>query len=158
VKGTQLLVNPSFESDANQDNLPDKWVFANLDPAADVRDCTLHKAGACSLKLAGNGSTKTVSQTIKKSGVAGDDFTFNLWSASDSVPAGSVYRLQVKFYNGSQLKAARTINFAIGTHAFKKVTGTFAASTSYTRIVYRITFQAASGTAWFDAASLKWAP
>ena len=158
VAGTQLLKNPSFEGDANHDNLPDRFVYTNLAAPADGRDCAVKKTGVCSLRLTGNGTIKTAVQTKLKTGVAGDDFTFGLWSKAASVPAGSVYRLQVLFYKNSTLVGTRTMNFAPGTHVFKHVTGTFTAPGAYTKIVYKIIFKAASGTAWFDTGSLSWAP
>jgi hypothetical protein len=158
IAGTQLLKNPSFETDANHDNKPDNWSYTGFNAATDGRDCTVHQLGSCSLKLAGNGTQKAASETIMKSGVAGNDFTFALWSKASAVPAGAVYRLQVLFYNGTTLKATKTMNFAVGTHGFQKVSGTFTATSAYTKVIFKIIFKAASGTAWFDTSSLKWAP
>jgi hypothetical protein len=93
-----------------------------------------------------------------KSGVAGNDFTFSLWSRAAAIPAGSVYQLQVSFYNGAALKATRIMKFAAGTHGFQKVGGTFTATSAYTKVVFKITLKASSGTAWFDSAALHWAP
>jgi hypothetical protein len=153
-----ILKNASFETDANHDLKPDNWTFASFDAATDKRDCAVRQSGTCSLKLVGNGIQKTASQTVIKSGIAGDHFTFSLWSKGSSVPAGSLYRLQVKFYNGSTLLSTQTMNFANGTHGFSMKSGTFTASTTYTKVVYKIFFKAASGTAWFDVAGLSWAP
>jgi hypothetical protein len=158
VSGTQALKNPGFETDADLNGLPDVWSFANLSAGSDRRDCTFHHAGSCSLVLTGNGVQKTATQVFTHNGAAGDDFTFWLWSQASGVPPGSAYRLQVKLYKGSTVKASKTMNFTVGTHGFQKVSGTFTAPTAYTKVVYKIVFQAASGTAWFDSASLKWAP
>ena len=158
VTGTQLLKNASFESDANQDKKPDNWTYANFNLLTDKRDCTVRSAGKCSLMLAGNGKAKTVSQTIIKSGIAGDDFAFSLFSKAIKVPAAAAYRLTVSFFNGASLVGTQSLNFAAGTHGFKQAKGTFTAPGAYTKIIYKITFKAASGTAWFDAASLTWAP
>ncbi len=158
TKGTQLLKNPSFETDANADSRPDRFTYTKFNPATDSRDCSVRKAGKCSLRLVGNGLPKTVTQTIVKSGAAGQDFTFSLWSQSASVPKGSIYRLQVSFYNGSTLLTTKTMNFTAGTHGFKKVSGIYTSPSPFTKIVFRITFKAASGNAWFDVGALSWAP
>jgi hypothetical protein len=158
VTGTQLLKNASFETDANHDKKPDSWTYANFNLLTDQRDCTTFKAGKCSLKLVGNGKAKTVSQTITKSGDAGDDFAFSLFSKALKVPAAATYRLTVSFFNGASLVGTQSLNFTAGTHAFKQVKGVFTAPAAYTKVVYKITFKAASGTVWFDPASLTWAP
>ncbi len=154
----KLLSNSDFETDANHDNKPDKWTFTGIKTPSDKRDCTVHKTGKCSLKLAGNGKQKVASQTISKSGVAGDVFTFSLWNRTASIPAGSVNRLQVIFYNGGSVISTQTLNFTTGTHTFKTVGRTFTAPGPYTKIVFKTILRASSGNAWFDTAILNWAP
>lgn len=158
IVGTQLLQNAGFEIDANLDNQPDNWTLGNFNAATDKRDCTVFATGSCSLKLAGNGASKTASQTFTQAGKAGDDFTFSLASKASKIPAGSTYRLDVQYFNGTTLLTTKTLSFSSGTHAFQTVRGSFAASTAYTTIVFKITLQATSGTAWFDTSSLNWAP
>ncbi len=158
VAGTQLLKNASFEIDANNDKKPDNWALVAFNVATDGRDCTVKKSGLCSLKLVGNGAMKTASETILKNGIAGDDFTFSLFSRAMSVPAGATYRLAVYMYNGSTLIKSQVLNFTIGTHGFMKVAGGFAAPGPYTKLIFKITYKAASGSVWFDPASLAWAP
>ena len=122
-------------------------------------DCTVHYTGSCSLKLAGNNTQKTAYQTVTKSGgVAGDDYTFSLWSDASSVPSAATYQLQVQFLNGSTVIKTQTLNFTTGNHTFQKVSGTFTATGVYTKITFTIVFKAASGTAWFDTAALNYAP
>jgi hypothetical protein len=157
VAGTQLLKNQGFELDANLDNKPDNWLLANFNLNTDARDCTVKKSGSCSLRFAGNGLQKTATETILKNGVAGDDFTFSLWSKSTSVPAAAAYSLQVQFYNGAILLSTQTLPFNKGTHFFQQVKGTFTAPGSYTKVVFKIIFKGSAGTVWFDAASLLWA-
>ncbi len=154
----QRLTNADFETDANHDNKPDSWTIAGFNAASDKRDCAVRKAGTCSLMLTGNGATKTVTQTITQTGAANHHFTYSLWTKTSSVPAGSIARLQVKFYNGSSPLIARTVNIPVGTHGFTKATGSFDTPWVYTKVVYQITFRAASGAAWFDTAALNYFP
>jgi hypothetical protein len=159
VAGTQLLTNADFETDANSDKKPDNWTFTNFSTSTDQRDCTVHYTGSCSLKLAGNNTQKTAYQTVTKSGgVAGDDYTFSLWSKASSVSSAATYQLQVQFLNGSTVISTKTLSFTTGNHAFQKVSGTFTATRAYTKITFTIVFKAASGTAWFDTAALNYAP
>ncbi|HEX8991944.1 MAG TPA: right-handed parallel beta-helix repeat-containing protein [Anaerolineales bacterium] len=158
IVGTQLVVNPGFEIDANLDGEPDNWTFANVNTTTDRRDCSIYSSGSCSLKLVGNGTSKTASQSFTQAGHAGDDFTFALASQASSIPASSTYRLQVQFFNGTTLLTTKTLNFASGTHGFQTVRGSFTASAAYTTIVFKITLRASSGQAWFDTSGLYWAP
>lgn len=158
VAGTQLLKNPSFETDANNDKKPDQWAYTSFNLATDQRDCTVKKSNKCSLKLTGNNKQKIVKQTIMKSGNSGDDFSYVLWSKSSAVPGSAIYRLDVQFYNGAILLSTKTLNFNKGTHSFQKVSGAFTAPGAYTKIIFKIVFKSSAGTAWFDTASLKWAP
>ena len=158
LAGTQKLKNSSFEMDANLDRKPDKWTFSNFDAATDGRDCTVHKSGICSLLLVGNGTQKTATQTVKQSGTAGDEFSFTLWSKSQSVPAGATYQLQVKLYDGPALLATSKKNFTKGTHGFQKVNSAFVAPGAYTKVTYKLTFKGPSGMVWFDAAGLSRVP
>ncbi len=154
----KLLSNSDFETDANHDNKPDNWTITGFNPLTDKRDCTVHKTGKCSLKLAGTNKQKVASQTISRSSVAGDDFTFSLWSKAAGIPAGSVYRLQVIFYNNASVISTKTMKFTTGTHGFTNVTGAFTTPGPYTKIVFKVILKASSGTAWFDTAGLNWAP
>jgi hypothetical protein len=153
-----ILQNADFETDADSDVKPDGWTYANFVVGTDKHDCSTAKSGACSLKLTGNGTKKTATQTITKSGGDEDLFTFSLLSKADLVPKGSVYRLKVQFYNGGSLLATKTKSFGVGTHGFRKVGGIYTAPGPYTQVVYSIIFEAASGTAWFDAAVLSGPP
>ena len=154
----QLLKNQDFELDANHDKKPDNWVFANFATATDKRDCTVRKTGACSLKLAGNGTLKSATQTIIRNGTAGEIFHLSLWSKASGIPTGGVYRLQVRFFRGATLLKTINKNFSIGTHGFRQASAAYTAPGSYTKIVFRIILQEPAGTAWFDTAGINWAP
>ncbi len=64
----------------------------------------------------------------------------------------------VLFYNDTNQAVTKAKDFAVGTYAFQNLNGSFTASSAYTKVIFVITFKAASGTAWFDTASLNWAP
>lgn len=155
--GTQLLANPSFELDGNSDQEPDNWDFTNFSAGTDSRECygaITYIYGKCALKLVGNGALKTASQTVLTSGGSGDAFSFALHNGTASVPGGATVRLTAELFNGVTLLETQTLDFSTGTHGFERLGGGFTAPSAYDKVVFTITLQAASGTAWFDVASL----
>lgn len=159
LSGTQLLTNFSFEKDADRNKVPDGWKKTGTWALSDGRDCTVRRSGKCSLKFVGTSKLKVLQYVIFKSGVTGDDFLFTLWSRASSVPAtAKYYRIRIELYNGTTLVGSKVVNFAKGTHAFAQAKLPFTAPAAYNKIIVKIEFQAASGTAWFDDASLVWAP
>jgi uncharacterized repeat protein (TIGR01451 family) len=159
LPGTQLLTNLSFEKDANRDRVPDGWRKASTWTVSDGRNCTIKRTGSCSVRFVGTNGLKALQYVLFKSGVAGDDFLFTVWSKASSVPAtAKYYRIRLELYNGTTLVGSKLFNFAKGTHAFVQGKLPFTAMADYTKIIVKIEFQAASGTVWFDDASLLWAP
>ncbi|MGC8856519.1 MAG: hypothetical protein ACP5QU_06955 [Anaerolineae bacterium] len=159
LPGTQLLTNLSFEKDANRDRIPDDWEKGSVWTLNDGRNCTVKRTGTCSVRFVGTGTLKSLQYVIFKSGVAGDDFLLTVWSRASNVPTTTkYYRMRLQFYNGTTLVGSKIFNFAKGTHAFVQGKLLFTAPADYTKIIVNIEFQAASGTVWFDDASLLWAP
>jgi hypothetical protein len=158
VVGTQLLKNGSFELDANKDKRPDSWSYTNFNATTDGRDCSTRKVGTCSLKFVGNGTIKTAMQTYTflTPGVAGDDLTFSLWSRSTYVPSTATYTVTIYVYNGTTLVKSQALTFTKGTHGWINRFGGFVSPGPFTKVVYKITFKAGSGTVWFDVAALNY--
>jgi len=160
VAGTQLLLNPSFETDSNGDKIPNSWTGLSLNLSQDGRTSQYHKDLSYSFKMVGAGSNpnKILRQTIVKSGVAGDDFLVGLWSKAENVPSGGKYRVTISIFNGSTLLLSKTVSFGNGTHNWELRQKTITAPSAYTKVRVDIYFQKTSGMAWFDLASLTWAP
>jgi uncharacterized repeat protein (TIGR01451 family) len=158
VGGTQLLTNASFETDANHDKVPDGWAKGGTWVTADGQDCTTHHTGACSLKLTGTNTIKSLTFTKTKSGVAGDDFLFSVWRKAASVPAGATLDARIQVYSGTTLKATKTVTLPVGTYGFTQSSLPFTMTGTYTKLVVTLEYKGASGTLWFDDASLVWAP
>ena len=156
--GTQILLNRSYELDLDHNLIPDRWAKGGTWVAGDGQDCTIHFNGLCSVKLVGSGKPVTITQTLKKSGVAGRGIVFALYSKALNVPTNApAYNVRVLLYNGTKLVGSSpVVSFTKGTHGFKLVKGAFTAPADFTRIVFKITFRAASGSVWFDQAILKW--
>ena len=157
VSGTQLLTNTSFETAVLK--VPTGWTQAGSWAVADGQDCTTHHLGSCSLEFTGTNLPKSLSFTVMQSGVSGDDFLFSLWNKAAAVPAAApVDRVRIQVFNGATLVTTKTLSFAKGTHGFTKSMLAFTMTTAYTKLVVMIEYKAASGTAWFDDATLLWAP
>jgi len=156
----QLLLNRSFESDSNGDKIPNSWTGLSLNLSQDGRTSQYFKDLSYSFKMVGAGSNpnKILRQTILKSGVAGDDFLVGLWSKASNVPSGGKYRVTISILNGSTVLLAKSVNFGTGTHNWQLRQTTITAPSAYTKVRVDIYFQKTSGMAWFDLASLSWAP
>ena len=61
-----LIANPSFENDLNSDLVPDGWSAKHFTTSDGVicGDGSYQATGSCSLKLTGNGKTKSIKQTV----------------------------------------------------------------------------------------------
>jgi glucose/arabinose dehydrogenase len=159
LSGTQLVnKGGSFEQDNDNNGIPDFWNTSGL-TAPDSQSNQYAKHGIYSMKIVGqSGVTKTLKKTIMKNGSAGDDFLYVMWSRAQNVPGGIKYRTQVSFYNGTTLVERRIKDYTSGTHDWEYRWLPITVSGDYTRIEVEIIYSLASGTAWFDSNSLKWAP
>ena len=125
----------------------------------DVRDNQYSKSGVYSWRLVGNSiSSKNIKQIKYKTGSAGDDFLFVMWSKAYNVPSGWYYRTQISFYNGNTLVHRRIKDYMSGTHDWEYKWLPITVPSPYTRIEVEIIYTLPWGQVWFDSASLKWAP
>jgi hypothetical protein len=98
-----------------------------------------------------------LTQTLSTlSGAAGDPFIFSYWVKGSALPAAGLCQAQVSFYNGAAPVGTKTLACGLnGTFAYKQRTLTFTAPAAYTQVMIKFTFSKASGTVWFDLASLS---
>jgi hypothetical protein len=133
--------------------IPTDWKALNFS-ATDGKSTT-RKEGKYAVQIAGAaGITKTLAQTLALSGVTGDSFTFSFWVRGASIPAAGLCQGQVILYSGSAKKLTKTIPCGSLSSAFKKKTLTFTSTSAYDKVVIKFTYGKASGTVWFDLASL----
>ncbi|MBI5944985.1 MAG: S8 family serine peptidase [Chloroflexi bacterium] len=159
IPGSQLLTNRSFES-YTADLLPTIWSRTLINPGGlNAVDSIWAFHLTNSMRLVGDGTLKHLYQVINKSGVAGDDFQIFVVSKGSNVPDDAdPYRVQIKFFDGTTVMDRRTIVLKPGTYENKRLSIPYTAMANYTRIEYYLTYGKSSGTAWFDLASLQWAP
>jgi hypothetical protein len=94
-------------------------------------------------------------QQVNRTGVAGDTYSFGMYSASQNAPIGGDYRIEVSFYNNfNKLVNKYTVYFNPLTHGFELATDQRAAMGNYNKIIFRFIYNNSSGRAWFDDAFL----
>jgi hypothetical protein len=148
----ERALNGSFNTFVGK--LPKSWVtsqFAPLDGKS-----TIHQDGAFSVMITGaKGKTKTLTQTIALSGVAGARFDLSFWVKGAAVPAGGICQGQVLLYYGTALKATKTVACgALSSTKFKQVTLALGAANAFNKVVIKFTYSKASGKIWIDKVSL----
>ena len=160
IPGSQLLTNRSFEVDPDLDKIPSVWSRTLINPGGlDGMDTSWAFHLSNSMKVVGDGTLKHLYQIVNKSGVAGDDYQIFVVTKGLNIPNNAdAYRVQIKFFNDTTVMDRRTILLKPGTYVDKRLSIPYTALADYNRIEYYLTYGKASGTAWFDLASLQWAP
>ncbi|MEW5938178.1 MAG: ExeM/NucH family extracellular endonuclease [Chloroflexota bacterium] len=151
---SNLLLNPGFDQFITA---PKAWQYSVINiPASSLRDCAIFfLSPSCSLKLAAARTTSIVTQTVSYNGLAGNMFSFGLFSKALNVPAGGTYRVEVALFNRlNRVMLTQTVNFNNGTHDFEAASNTFTAPAAFNKIRFRFYFQKSAGVAWFDDAFL----
>jgi uncharacterized repeat protein (TIGR01451 family) len=158
AKPTQLLTNRSFEIDSNLDKIPDGWSTDGTTWAVgDGVNSSFHYAGTRSVKFAGDGTTKKLAFTVNRSGPTGDKYSFGVYVAAQAIPVVPL-TVHVDVYNGVTNIGGGSITVPTGTYAFKHLILNFVTPGAYTKLVVILDYNLASGTIYYDNASLIWNP
>jgi hypothetical protein len=151
----ERLVNGGFDSYVGASKIPKGWTAAQFGPG-DGKDSTTKEEGPASVRMVGQvGKTKTLAQAVSVHGAAGVPITLSFWVKTTSVPSAGSCMGQVILYNGAIAKKTKTVSCPTGTTSdFVWKTSTFTAPVAFTSIKVIFTYGKASGTVWFDTASL----
>lgn len=133
----------------NAAKTPSNWKSTHFSPA-DGKSVTSKKEGTASVRISGNGTVKTLTQTRSLSGGNEDVFTFYFWVRGSSVPGPGICRGQVLFYNGNTLVESHTLNCITGTFPYTKRSVQFTVHHSYTKVTVKFTYSKSSGSIWLD--------
>ena len=149
--GGNLLKKPDF---ANAAVFPSPWrAFGFKPPYAAALDCTIFNNGPCSVVF-GPGN-RAAYQQVNRTGVAGDVYSFGMYSASQNAPIGGNYRIELSFFNNLNKPMGKvSLYFNPLTHGFELASGNAAPTGNYNKIIFKFIYNNTSGRAWFDDAFL----
>ena len=156
---SERLLNGGFNTYSGTSKIPTYWAKSLNFSLTDGKDTTAanRHEGTASVRI-GNTTAlvKTLTQTLSTlGGSAGDPFIFSYWVKGSSLPSTGLCQAQVLFYNGTTLNGSKTLPCgSSGSFAYQLRTLSFTAPANYTKVLVRFTYAKASGTAWFDGASL----
>jgi hypothetical protein len=143
------LRNPSFEDDADNSNLPDRWKFSNL-ASGEGWDCTIAAEGMCSLMLFGNSTKTSVKQDVALTGSAGDSFTLDFSTRASGIGAGQ-FTVTMKFVYTDATRDTVRYTFGAGTFDWTAQALNITAAKAYKKLTITITSSAgAVGSVWVD--------
>jgi hypothetical protein len=155
VNPAQIAKDGGFNIYSRTSKIPLYWEKSATFSPTDGKDETIRKEGTASIKLIGNGTTKTLMQTLSVSGVAGQPFVFSYWVKASAMPTTGLCQGQVLFYDGTTLKGTTTLKCPLGTtYSWKNTALSFTSPAAYSKVVIKFTYSKSSGTVWFDLASL----
>ena len=151
---TNLILKPDFTGNY----FPYPWVPSGINrPYTSVVDRLIFRSAPSSVRFTGSyrNTYQAGTQTVKYAGLAGDTYSFGIFSRAENIPVTGLYKVEVLFYNKlNQMVGTSVLNFNIGTHDFEMGNATFTAPANYSRILLRFVYQGKSGKAWFDDAFL----
>jgi hypothetical protein len=153
----ELVANGGFESDGDDDGIPERWTPSSL-TAADGRVCADN--GACVVKMRGNATGKQLFHIIRHAGQAGDTLTFRARSRAQGVPStgGGSYRALLTIFHDDGSEQNVSLNFSPGKHPFERLTNAVVAAEDYFKIRVRVDYGRPSGVVRFDSVSLVLEP
>jgi len=147
----QFLTNGSFEAFSGK--IPNSWTNNNF--GTKDGKTTTHEEGTYAVKIIGNGTTKNLSQTITGfNGSASDQLTFSVWMKGSKLPKTKTCKAQVILFDGATKVIAKIVKCPKGTYNWQQKTLHLTAPADYTEIKVIFSFSKASGTVYFDEASL----
>jgi glucose/arabinose dehydrogenase len=110
----ELLTNPSFDDDANNDNKPDGWTFT---PGLSVK--VLCDVGCAVRVKYGMGGGKLLQSISGASLVTGTDLDVSATLSGNNVPTGTKLKFKLKTVNGSE---GYNLSMPIGTFVSQTLT------------------------------------
>jgi hypothetical protein len=150
----ERILNGGVNTYAGTSNVPTNWRAYQFG-AADGKDETVKYEGTASVKIVGvSGTLKALTQTLSRSGVGGESFTFSFRVRGQSIPAtGAVCDGMAILWNGGVETYRTTLKCPTGSFAFRSRSVTFTAPGAFDKIIIRFRFNS-TGTIWLDTVSL----
>jgi sugar lactone lactonase YvrE len=155
-----LIPNGGFNTYLGTSSIPQYWSAKNFS-SGDGKNTTSVEEGSASIRISGNGGTKTLSQMVVLQGVAGESFTFSFWVKGNAIPTSAACSASIQFYRESAqtgpgtpliLVYSKHIPCPTGTFAFLQKSATFSVPGRYDEFLVTFSYSAPSGSVWFDDA------
>lgn len=153
IGGAEVLVNGSYETDTDANNVPDNWTFRSI-PAGSGRDCTVAQHGTCSVHINGSTQMAEAYQRFNLTGIAGDAFTVRAWTRAENALSTTKYRLKIVVYHNDGTYGVMTYAPAAGSYDWALIERSFTTQKAYYRIQVSVIYGESSGSVWFDSVSL----
>ncbi len=152
----ERAINGGFNIYSGVSKIPTNWVKSKNFASTDGKNTKVKKEGTASVRIGGAISKiKTLSQTLTLSGSAGQRFAFSYSVKGSAIPTSGLCQAQVFFYKGSTLVGkSSALKCSTGTYNWKKKSLAFNSPAAYTKVMIKFTYSNASGTVYFDGASL----
>jgi streptogramin lyase len=155
-----LMPNGGFNTYPGTSSIPQYWSAKNFS-SGDGKNITSVEEGSASIRINGNGATKTLSQMVVLQGVAGESFTFSFWVKGNAIPTSTSCSASIQFYKEPVRKGSGTplslvyskyIPCPTGSFAFLQKSATFSVPDRYDEFLVTFSYSASSGSVWFDDA------
>lgn len=145
---TNLLLNPGFEIDANNDTRPDNWTSNSRF----TRSNAVVRSGSFSGRhRATNNSSYTISQT-KTNILAGRTYNFEGWVNIPTTSDAFTFRLQVRWQNssGNTISTSTIKSYSAATSGWNQALANIVAPTSATRAQIIMNVTSLNATIYVD--------
>ncbi|MBI4034847.1 MAG: hypothetical protein HY381_00435 [Candidatus Chisholmbacteria bacterium] len=159
---TNLVVNPSFEIDTNNDLIPDYWNWSKAKPSQNSQlDCKVAQEGQCSFLIKGNNQPQALTQSIElpsQFNSPNSIFTFQVWTKTQNAKSDrntNLFQAEVTFFDTSGKQVStQVIPLPVGTHDFKLTEFKIPTPSSISKITLTLRYNNPGGQVWFDNLSL----
>jgi len=153
----ERILNGGFNIYPGTSKIPTSWIKSGVFATVDGKDTLIKEEGTASVKMVGNGQTKTLTQiwNLPVAGLKGAQFKFSFYVKGLALPAGGVCNAQVVLYRATDgLTATQTVPCPTGSYGFTQKAISFPAPWAFNKVAIQFIFNKPSGTVWFDLASL----
>ncbi len=151
INMANTLLNPSFETDADSNNVPDDWTPIIMSPG-DGRSADFAKEGSYSLKLVGDtAKQKQIRQNLAISGNAGDTLVFTGENKTIGTSAFGGYVGAVVYLTYTDgTESSHQILFNKDSHDWSKKSVAITAQKAFASARLYIVYYNQTGIAYFD--------
>lgn len=153
ITQANLLLNPSFEADTNNDTRPDSWTSQSQV----TRSNSVVHSGTYSMRhFATNNSNYTLAQAITGL-TAGMRYDFSSWVNIPATSDAFTFKLQLAWRNASNATLATTVvkSYSVATNGWDNVISTFVAPAGTTNAQVQMAVSSLNAAIYIDDIALS---